>query len=81
MFGVLVNNLDNFRNWLTAIRAKKATINELNKLTERELNDIGISRGDIYYIAEEHYKDVLLANEIKSARTIRDINTNLRGWV
>lgn len=29
----------------------RQTIAELNKLTDRELNDIGISRGEIYDIA------------------------------
>lgn len=29
-----------------------ATIKELAKLTDKELNDIGISRGEIRYIAE-----------------------------
>ena len=31
-------------------RAVKATIKELNKLTDRELQDIGIARGDIYSV-------------------------------
>ena len=32
-------------------RQVKATIKELSKLTDKELNDIGITRGDIYSIA------------------------------
>lgn len=32
------------------------TINELNRLTDKELKDIGLSRGDIYDIAHRtHY--------------------------
>lgn len=29
------------------------TYNELSRMTDRDLNDIGISRGDIPYIARE----------------------------
>jgi len=41
------------------------TVKELRALTDKELNDIGISRGDIYSIA----------------RMDLDINPNLRGHV
>lgn len=34
-------------------REIKATINELQKLTNKELNDIGLSRGDIYHVAHD----------------------------
>lgn len=30
------------------------TVNELSRLSTRELNDLGISRADIPYIAREH---------------------------
>ena len=43
------------------------TINELSRLTNHDLNDIGISRGEIRHLADEHYKDV--------------VNANLKGWV
>jgi uncharacterized protein YjiS (DUF1127 family) len=34
----------------------KSTVRELSKLTDKELRDIGITRGDIYSIAmETHY--------------------------
>lgn len=45
--------------------AVRTTINELGKLSDRELNDIGLSRGDIYWVAHAAY----------------DKNENLRGWV
>jgi len=38
---------------LEARRVYRATRNELNSLTDRELNDIGIGRGDIERIARE----------------------------
>ena len=49
----------------------KRTLNELSKLTEFELNDIGICRGDIRNIA-------------RGDRTIKrgiEVNENLRGSV
>ena len=50
-----------------AARAARATVNELSTLTDYELNNIGISRGEIRTLAREHYDDV--------------INANLKGWV
>lgn len=35
------------------------TYNELSKLSDRELSDIGIHRGDIHYIALTAYSDKL----------------------
>ena len=63
-----------FANWLKnltvkvqAARAEKDTIKELSKLSDYELSDIGISRGEIRNLAREHYNDV--------------VNENLKGWV
>jgi len=71
-------------NWFKKLEAqlehnRKAnqTIKELSKLTDRELNDIGISRGDIYAVA--HYE-----NNYKIASDAREearANANLKGWV
>ena len=49
----------------------RATIVELSKLSDRELNDIGISRGDIWAIA----------NEDTSFKRFEEENKNLKGWV
>lgn len=43
-----------------------ATIKELSALSNKELNDIGISRGEIRHIAESSFPEV---------------NDNLKGWV
>lgn len=51
-------------------KAVRQTINELSKLSDRELNDIGIARGDIWSIAHED------STLIRTAT-----NTNLKGWV
>jgi uncharacterized protein YjiS (DUF1127 family) len=51
-------------------RQAQITIKELSRLGDRELNDMGISRGDIYSIAHgtsDHQRAV--------------VNKNLEGWV
>lgn len=51
-------------------RQVQVTIKELSALTDRELNDMGIARGDIYSIAhgtEDHQRAI--------------VNKNLKGWV
>jgi len=48
----------------------RQTYNELNKLSEKELNDIGINRGMIHSIAMEAYFDSRVHT-----------NENLRDWV
>ena len=56
-------------------RTARDTINELSQLNDRELNDIGISRGDIYYIAHN------LKEFEKQQGPKADSNDNLKGWV
>ena len=69
--------LTGLANWFKKLAAKyqhhrqvQITIKELSRLNDRELNDMGISRGDIYSIAhgDESYQ---------RAR----VNKNLEGWV
>jgi uncharacterized protein YjiS (DUF1127 family) len=55
-------------------KAIRETENELRKLTDAELNDIGISRGDIYSIARQ---DV----DMKQSHLIAPFNPNLKGFV
>ena len=55
-------------------KAIKQTENELRKLTDAELNDIGIARGDIYSIARQ---DV----DMKKSHLIAPFNPNLKGFV
>ena len=42
-----MNLIRNYRNW----RRYRDTVNELNRLTSRELNDLGINRVDIPFVA------------------------------
>ncbi len=55
-------------------RAVKETEKELRKLTDKELNDIGINRGDIYAIARQDA-------EMKRSNVDAPFNPNLRGFV
>jgi uncharacterized protein YjiS (DUF1127 family) len=48
-----------------------ATIKELSKLSDRELNDIGLARGDIWAVAHED----------ADYKRVAETNTNLKGWV
>ena len=52
---------------LKAYKAERDTVKELSQLTDYELHDIGISRGEIRNLARQHYKDI--------------VNENLKGWV
>jgi len=69
------NLIDIFKSLKAALDRRaniNQTIKELNKLSDRELNDIGMSRGDIWWVANEQYFD----NQDKV-----ESNRNLKGWV
>ena len=55
-------------------KAIKQTENELRKLTDKELNDIGIARGDIYAIARQDA-------DLKRSSVDVPFNPNMRGFV
>ena len=68
--------------WLKELNAKRieraqvnSTIKQLSKLSDRELWDIGISRGDIYGVARGD--DTLERVRRQTLKT----NSNLEGWV
>jgi uncharacterized protein YjiS (DUF1127 family) len=44
-----MNLIRNYRNW----RRYRDTVSELSRLSNRELNDLGISRSDIPYVARK----------------------------
>lgn len=67
MTTLLKNFLQNLKLKLKARRVANSTVKELQELTDKELNDIGIARCNIGFIAEKHYNEV--------------INSNLKGWV
>ena len=49
----LIDVFRSFNKNIERQRAINATIKELSKLSNRELNDIGIARGDIWAIAHD----------------------------
>ena len=51
----------------------KSTMKQLSALSDRELNDIGISRGDIYNVATGD-------TTLERVRRMES-NANLKGWV
>jgi hypothetical protein len=55
-------------------KAIRQTEHELRKLTDAELNDIGIARGDIYSIARQDM-------DMKQSHLISPFNPNLKGFV
>jgi uncharacterized protein YjiS (DUF1127 family) len=44
-----MNLIRNYRNW----RQYRNTVSELNRLSNRELADLGINRGDIQFVARK----------------------------
>lgn len=45
--GATMSLIQNYRNW----RRYRETVNELSRLSNRELNDLGIARGEIPSVA------------------------------
>ena len=73
--------LNGIANWFKNLNAElqrrrniKQTIKQLSNLTTRELDDIGISRGEIWHIAHQSYPKALRGKAVEA-------NRNLRGWV
>lgn len=44
-----MNIIRNYRNW----RRYRDTVSELSRLSNRELSDLGIARGDIPFVARK----------------------------
>ena len=76
MITQLLNIVENFRAHLVYRRKVLDTIKELNRLSNRELNDIGLSRGDIRYIAYSEPRP-----DRKPVNDMSAVNSNIRGWV
>ena len=68
----LANWFKNLANELQRRRNIKHTIKQLSALSNHELNDIGIARGDIWHIAHTSFP---------TGKTVADVNRNLKGWV
>ena len=72
----LLNLLNDLKNGIARRSRIQQTIKELRQLNDYELNDIGISRGDIYAIAngDPDHKKSVKSIDYKT-------NSNLKGWV
>ena len=57
--GLIANVLQRVTTWLEARRVYKSTYADLSHLSERSLEDVGITRGDIHTIAAQAAADVL----------------------
>jgi len=68
----IANWFKNLANELQRRRNIKDTIKQLSALSNHELNDIGIARGDIWHIAHTSFP---------KGNTVANVNRNLRGWV
>jgi len=82
MLKSIITSLINFNKNREYRAAVRTTIKELSKLTNHELNDIGIARGDIYHIAHSSYKkpEQITLSDISEITSI-ETNVNLKGFV
>jgi len=85
MFEQLVRIYGNWARRHRANSARKSTRNELSKLSDYDLKDIGLCRGDIYSISEKYYSEEMrkISNHKplqSSAAPLPEANHNLRGW-
>ena len=67
----MTNPLKNFLQRLRRNNAYRNTYNQLSRLTDRELADIGIARGDIKRVSRGD----------PEYRLVSEYNDNLKGWV
>ena len=75
--GIIEMFSDMYRNFKLRAekrRLRKQTINELGRLSDHDLHDIGIGRSDIMSIANGTFHEKTVSNDVKT-------NNNLRGWV
>jgi uncharacterized protein YjiS (DUF1127 family) len=82
MLNSIITSLINFNKNREYRAAVRTTIKELSKLSNYELNDIGIARGDIYHIAHSSYKkpEQVTLSDISEMTNI-ETNANLKGFV
>ena len=78
MINRLVVAYKNFRTQWDYRNKVRKTIKELSELTNHELKDIGISRGEIYNVAINSYNK---PERLQSEDLELTVNENLRGAV
>ena len=82
MLNSIITTLINFNKNREYRAAVRATMKQLDQLTDHELNDIGIARGDIWHIAHTSYKkpEQVTLSDISEMTNI-ETNDNLKGFV
>lgn len=82
MLNSIITTLINFNKNREYRAAVRTTIKELSELSDHELTDIGISRGEIYDIAHNSYKkpEQATLSDIVEMTNI-ETNDNLKGFV
>ena len=70
---------NNIANSYRRSKSARNTMNELCSLTDAELNDIGITRGDIRYIA--YHPAEQDSHRHAGEQANYPSNNNLKGWV
>ena len=85
MFNLFVELYGNWQLRNKAKSIRNQTINELSKLSEKDLNDIGLGRGHIRSVAQQQYENTLAIiaedKKIDKIKTLASSNVNLKGWV
>jgi uncharacterized protein YjiS (DUF1127 family) len=73
----VVTFIERISQSMAKAKDRRQTFKTLHALTDRELNDIGISRGDIRSIANDTWED----NRKRDTLPYTPVNPNLRGSV
>lgn len=76
LFSFLKETASKFLTIIKAKRSARKAYNQLNNLSDRELRDIGLTRGDIRAAAEGKVDKELKRN----IPELVSLNPNLRGW-
>ena len=76
MIKILKAKYINLRNELAYRSQVKKTMNELQKLSDHDLWDIGLSRGEIWEVAHDSH-----AKPAKVEVEDIEVNANIKGWV
>tara|TARA_Y100001937_G_scaffold20441_1_gene28466 strand:- start:7881 stop:8111 length:231 start_codon:yes stop_codon:yes gene_type:complete len=58
----------------------RQTVRELRNLTDAELTDIGLGRGDIVSVARGD-KDMKMSSRVVFDNRVLPVNPNIKGWV
>ena len=74
---VIANWFKNLNQKLKQRRLERQTYNELSSLSDRDLQDLGISRTDIRSISNGNF----YGDEIEYYKSKIEVNQNLKGWV